>query len=115
MHYRSVMVLGTCTVVTGTAKREALRVITEHLMPGRWDDVRAPHTREVAATTILALSLNEASVKISDSQPDDLDEDIAGPAWAGVVPMRETYGRPTSADDLSPGIAIPSYVKTWKR
>jgi uncharacterized protein len=115
MHYRAVMVLGTCTVVSGTAKREALHTITEHLMPGRWDDIRAPHKKEVAATTILSLSLDEASVKVSEGQPDDPDEDIAGPAWAGIVPLRETYGRPEPADNLASGIALPAYVETWTR
>jgi uncharacterized protein len=115
MHYRGVMVLGTCTVVSGTAKREALRTITEHLMPGRWDDIRAPHKKEVAATTILSLSLDEASVKVSEGQPDDPDDDIAGPAWAGIVPLRETYGRPEPADNLAGGIALPAYVETWTR
>jgi len=115
MHYRGVMVLGTCTLITGTGKREALRTITEHLMPGRWDDVRAPHKKEVAATTILSLSLDEASVKVSEGPPDDPDDDIAGPAWAGIVPMRETYGRPVAAHNLAPGIALPSYVEAWTR
>ena len=113
MHYRGVMVLGTCTVVSGSAKREALKVITEHLMPGRWDDVRAPHTKEVAATTILSLSLDEASVKVSAGEPDDPDDDLAGPAWAGTIPLVSSYGPAVPAANLAAGIERPAYVETW--
>ncbi len=115
MHYRSVMVIGSCEVVSGTSKRRALRTITEHLMPGRWDDVRPPHRKELAATTVLSLSLAEASAKVGAGQPEDPDDDIAGPAWAGILPLRERYGRPRAAKNLAPGIPMPEYVTTWTR
>ncbi len=113
MHYRGAMVLGTCTVVSGTDKRHALRTITEHLMPGRWDDIRAPHKKEVAATTILSLPLDEASVKISAGQPEDPDDDVNGPAWAGIVPLSSRFEQPVGADNLAPGIPVPDYVRVW--
>jgi nitroimidazol reductase NimA-like FMN-containing flavoprotein (pyridoxamine 5'-phosphate oxidase superfamily) len=115
MHYRSVMVLGSSTVVEGVEKTEALRLITEHLMPGRWDDIRPPHAKELAATTVLRLPLDETSVKVSDGQPDDPADDVAGPAWAGTLPLIEHFGAPAAATDLAPGIAVPAYVSTWSR
>ncbi len=115
MHYRSVMVLGVSTVVEGAEKSEALRLITEHLMPGRWDDIRPPHAKELAATTVLRLPLDETSVKVSAGQPEDPDDDVAGPAWAGTLPLIERFGEPAPAHNLSPGIAVPPYVATWSR
>jgi nitroimidazol reductase NimA-like FMN-containing flavoprotein (pyridoxamine 5'-phosphate oxidase superfamily) len=115
MHYRSVMVLGTCAVLEGEEQVAGLRTITEHLMPHRWDDVRPPLDKELKATLVLALPLDEASVKVSAGQPDDAEEDIAGDAWAGIVPLREVLGTPIPADDLRPGIPRPDYVARWTR
>jgi uncharacterized protein len=115
MHYRSVMVLGTCSVLDGDAQVAGLRTITDHLMPHRWDDVRPPFAKELKATVVLALPLNEASVKISEGQPEDAEEDIDGPAWAGIVPMREVFDPPVAALDLRPGIPQPDYVARWSR
>lgn len=114
MHYRSVMALGTCTALDDDAKGPALRLVTEHLMPGRWDDVRAPLAKELAATLVLALPLDECSVKVSDGPPDDGAEDVALPAWAGIVPLVTTFGPPVDAPDLGPGRAVPDYVRTWR-
>src|SRR6478735_10940517 len=87
MHYRSVMVLGECRTVPDDAKLDALRVITEHLLPGRWDEVRAPLAKELAATLVLSLPLAEWSVKVSDGPPDDPESDLDAPTWAGVLPL----------------------------
>jgi len=113
MHYRSVMVLGTCTVVEADAKVAALRSITEHLMPGRWADVRPPHPKEVAATLVLSLPLDESSVKVSASPPDDPDADLDAPVWAGVVPLAAAFGTPVDAPDLRGEHAVPDYVREW--
>ena len=115
MNYRSVMVLGACTVVTGTAKAEALERITEHLLPGRWAQARHPSRKESAATTVLCLPLTETSVKVSDGPPDDQPEDLALAIWAGNVPIVETFARPVPAPDLRFDLPVPSYVKRWKR
>ena len=115
MHYRSAMVLGVATKVTGPAKQEALRVITEHLLPGRWQEARHPSKKEVAATLVLSLPLEETSVKIADGPPTDEPDDLALPIWAGVVPMSETLGRPIPAPDLRAPYPVPSYVRKWTR
>lgn len=115
MHYRSVMVLGRCTVLRGTAKSAALQVLTEHLLPGRWAEVRPPSRKELAATTVLALPLDECSVKVSAGPPDDPPEDVALPVWAGTVPIRESFGAPVPAPDLAPGLPVPTSVEGWKR
>jgi uncharacterized protein len=115
MHYRGVMVLGVCEKLSGKAKMAALEVITEHLLPGRWTEARHPNKKELAATMVLALPLDEASVKISASPPDDQTEDIDLPIWAGVVPLREVLGKPIDAPDLQQPYPVPEYVKNWSR
>ncbi|HET8969527.1 MAG TPA: pyridoxamine 5'-phosphate oxidase family protein, partial [Candidatus Nanopelagicales bacterium] len=113
MNYRSVMVLGACTELTGEAKSAALRVISDHLLPDRWVDIRSPSGKELAATCVLALPLAECSVKVSAGGPDDADEDLQRPAWAGHVPIREVFGEPVPApDNRDP---LPDYVREWSR
>jgi nitroimidazol reductase NimA-like FMN-containing flavoprotein (pyridoxamine 5'-phosphate oxidase superfamily) len=88
MHYRSVTVFGTPQLVRDPdAKIEALRVISEQSMPGRWDELRAPHDREIKMTGVIRLAIESASAKISAGMPDDEDEDYAIPVWAGVLPL----------------------------
>jgi hypothetical protein len=96
MNYRSVVVLGVCEVLEGDAKHDALRVLTDHLTPGRWDAARPMRTSEVAATLVLALPLVEFSVKSRDGGPND-DEDSEWPIWAGHVPVRMLAGEPIAA------------------
>ncbi len=115
MNYRSVMVLGSATVLRGTEKLAALERITDHLLPGRWAEARHPTKKEVAATTVLRLPLTETSVKVSDGPPDDQEADVALPIWAGNVPIVETFGRPVDAPDLQYDLPVPSYVKEWVR
>jgi nitroimidazol reductase NimA-like FMN-containing flavoprotein (pyridoxamine 5'-phosphate oxidase superfamily) len=86
--YRSVVVLGTPTLVEDVAeKREALRAFTEHIAPGRWDEARQPTEQELKATWILSVPLDEASAKIRTGPPEDDPEDLDLPVWAGVVPI----------------------------
>ena len=115
MHYRSAMVLGVATVLDGDAKVRGLERVSEHLMPGRWADARQPNRKELAATLVLALPLDEWSVKVSDSPPDDAAEDLDLPVWAGVLPLHETYGEPSDAPDLRDGLEVPGYVRDWSR
>jgi nitroimidazol reductase NimA-like FMN-containing flavoprotein (pyridoxamine 5'-phosphate oxidase superfamily) len=114
MHYRGAMVLGTCAVLEGEDKDRALRVISDHLLPGRWDDIREPSKKELAATLMLALPLDEASVKISAGDPDDDPQDVDRPVWGGVVPIREVFGEPRP-DDRGAAYDVPDYVKGWTR
>jgi hypothetical protein len=115
MNYRGVMVLGQCQVLEGTEKDRALEVITEHLLPGRWAEARHPNKKELAQTLVLALALTEMSVKVSAGPPDDADDDIARPIWAGVVPIVETFGAPQPAPDLVEPFPVPEYVTAWQR
>ncbi|MEC3951740.1 pyridoxamine 5'-phosphate oxidase family protein [Nocardia sp. CDC153] len=112
MNYRSAVIHARPTELTDPAERmHALRVITEHAAPGAWDAVRAPNKKELAATVVLALDLTEASVKVRTGGPRDEADDIAtGGVWAGVLPMRQVFDAPISADDLDPGIEIPRHV-----
>jgi hypothetical protein len=84
--------------------------VTEALIPGRTAEVRRPTKAELAATLVLALPLDDWSLKISAGWPEDEDDDIAGSAWAGVVPVREVHGTPLPAPDLREGIDVPPSV-----
>ena len=114
MNYRSVMVLGRCEVLEGEEKERTLRVVSDHLLPGRWDDIRPPSTKELAATLVLALPLDEVSVKISAGPPEDLDEDVDRPVWGGVVPIVESFGAPIP-DERGAAYPTPAYLETWTR
>jgi nitroimidazol reductase NimA-like FMN-containing flavoprotein (pyridoxamine 5'-phosphate oxidase superfamily) len=92
MNYRSAMILGTAVPVTD--ELEALRLLTEHLLPGRWEHLRAPLRKELAATMVLELLLDEWSVKVSEGMPDDPPEDLAETIWAGVIPLTMQRGEP---------------------
>ncbi len=115
MHYRSAMVLGSCVPVRRSHKLGALERITEHLLPGRWAEARQPTRKELAATLVLALALDEASVKISAGPPGDPADDVALPVWAGTVPLRESFGEPVDAPDLAYSLPVPDYVRRWER
>lgn len=111
MHYRSAVLFGVCTPVEGVAKRAALDVLTDSLIPGRVAEVRAPKAKELAATLVLALPIDRWSLKISDGWPEDPDSDVQGPDWAGVVPLQASYGVPRPAPDLREGIELPPSVR----
>ncbi|HEV3173408.1 MAG TPA: pyridoxamine 5'-phosphate oxidase family protein [Actinocrinis sp.] len=116
MNYRGAMVLGHCAVLHGRAKHEALERISEHLMPGRWKEIRHPSEQELRATTVLELPLEECSIKVSAGGPGDADGDADLPIWAGTVPLAETWCDPIPADDLSPELAsVPDYIRRWRR
>ncbi|MCF6379598.1 pyridoxamine 5'-phosphate oxidase family protein [Nocardioides KLBMP 9356] len=111
MRYRSATILGTAVLVPDDEKLHALEVLTEHLLPGRWAELRAPRAKELAATSVLRVALEEWSVKVSDGFPDDPDEDLDEPVWAGVVPMRVSYDDPVDAPDLAPDRPVPPHVR----
>ncbi len=119
MHYRSVMVLGVAHRLEGDDELDALRVITEHLLPGRWDDCRRPNAKERAGTMTLALPLEECSVKIGTGDPEDEPEDVTDPnlsrVWAGTVPMSESFGTPIRSADCPAEVEVPSYIEAWHR
>jgi len=110
IRYRSAVVFGSCSTVTDDKER-FLDLVTEALIPGRSAEVRRPTRAELAATLVLSLPLDDWSLKVSAGWPEDEDDDIAGPAWAGVVPVREVYGAPLVAPDLRDGIEVPPSVR----
>ena len=107
MNYRSVVLFGRATPVTGDEKKKALFAISEHLVPGRWDEVRAPNDLELRQTSVLRLIVEEASAKARSGGPIDDEEDLALPVWAGVVPCSPVWGEPVP-DALLPAGAPPS-------
>ena len=106
MNYRSVVVLGKARLVTDTQEKvAALRSFTNHILPGRWDEVRQPTEQELKATSVLALSLDEVSAKVRTGPPIDDEEDYAFPVWAGVVPLRARVAEPVPDARVLAGIA----------
>ena len=113
MHYRCVMVLGEAVELHGDEKVAAFDLFVKAFMPGRELEVRKSTEKELKATTLVALSLDEASVKVSNFEPGDLPEDMDSPLWAGVIPIKHTFGTPRDAADLKPGIPVPGYIAEW--
>jgi nitroimidazol reductase NimA-like FMN-containing flavoprotein (pyridoxamine 5'-phosphate oxidase superfamily) len=112
MRYRSAMVLGTFEPLTDPAEKgRALEVVSDHSAPGRYQHLRPPTPKELAATSVLALPLQEWSVKASTGWPDDAEADLSLPVWAGVVPFRVDTGPPLPAPDLPPGVPVPDHVR----
>jgi uncharacterized protein len=106
MNYRSVVVIGKATVVSDPAEKvAALRAFTNHVVPGRWEQVRHPTEQELKATSVLALPLVEASAKIRTGPPIDDEEDYTFPVWAGVVPLRTRTEQPVPDERLLPDVA----------
>jgi nitroimidazol reductase NimA-like FMN-containing flavoprotein (pyridoxamine 5'-phosphate oxidase superfamily) len=116
INYRSVVILGAATMVAAAEeKMTALRAFTEHVIPGRWDDVREPNEQELKGTSVLALPLLEVSAKIRTGPPKDDEEDMAIPVWAGELPLRITAGSPVDDPQLSVGVSPPAYVTLYSR
>jgi nitroimidazol reductase NimA-like FMN-containing flavoprotein (pyridoxamine 5'-phosphate oxidase superfamily) len=112
MNYRSVVVLGRGHPVRERdEKREALRVLVERLVPGRSEDARGPSAKELRATEVVALPIDEASAKIRTGPPADAAADYELPVWAGVVPMGLSAGAPTPDDRCA--LPVPGYVAAW--
>lgn len=105
MNYRSVVVFGEATPVEGgEAKRSALKTVTEHLVPGRWEEVREPNAKELSATSVLAVPLEEATAKVRSGPPGDPAKDMDLPHWAGVIPLHPSAGEPVPDPELDEGI-----------
>jgi nitroimidazol reductase NimA-like FMN-containing flavoprotein (pyridoxamine 5'-phosphate oxidase superfamily) len=105
VNYRSVVILGKARLVTEPAeKMEALRCLTNHVVPGRWEEIRSPNDKELAATSVLALPLQEASAKIRSGPPLDSEDEWSSPVWAGVVPVKVQVGEPVADAHMAPGI-----------
>jgi nitroimidazol reductase NimA-like FMN-containing flavoprotein (pyridoxamine 5'-phosphate oxidase superfamily) len=116
MNYRSAVVFGTATIVTDEDERwQALRLITDHLIPGRWAAARQPTRKEMAATAVLSLPLAEASVKVRTGMPADPPEDLGLDVWAGVLPIAVTFGDPQPAPGLPAEMPVPAHIQDYPR
>src|SRR5271168_4180262 len=116
VNYRSVVILGNARLVEDPAeKMEALRLFTEHVMKGRWDDVRQPTEQELKATTVLALPLEEVSAKVRTGGPIDDEADYTLPVWAGVLPLETVVREPIPDAQRKGDPPVPEYIKTYSR
>jgi hypothetical protein len=111
VNYRSVVVHGTARQVTDAAERgAALDALVDHVLPGRAADCRPADAKELAATAVLRLDLQEVSAKVRSGGPNDEPEDLALPFWSGVLPVSPAYGAPVPADGLDPSVPLPGYL-----
>lgn len=116
MNYRSVVIFGRAAIVEQReAKLAALFAFSEHVIPGRWKEVRVPSEQELKATTVLSIPLIEVSAKVRNGPPLDDDEDYALNVWAGVIPLKVVPGEPISDPRLPKGIEPPPYVLNYTR
>jgi nitroimidazol reductase NimA-like FMN-containing flavoprotein (pyridoxamine 5'-phosphate oxidase superfamily) len=114
MNYRSVVILGTATLVDDPAEKlAALRAISEHIIPHRWNDARQPNEKELKATSVLRLPINEFSAKVRVGPPMDDEEDSAFPTWAGVIPLEMKTG--AAIRDARSQQDLPAYLKNYSR
>jgi uncharacterized protein len=116
MNYRSVVVLGTATAVTDPQEKiEALRLLSEHIIPGRWSDARFPNEKELKATTVMRLPIEEFSAKVRQGPPVDDEEDYFYPTWAGVLPLPVVPGPLIPDQRLDVNRAVPDYLRNYRR
>jgi hypothetical protein len=114
MNYRSVVTLGKATLVEGPEEKlGALRAFTEKILPGRWEEVRAPNEKELKATSILRLAISEVSAKLRTGPVQDDEEDYALPVWAGVLPLRLTASEPERDERCDAALAVPKSVRNF--
>jgi len=116
MNYRSVVIFGSASIVEQREEKlAALFAFSEHVIPGRWDEVRGPSEQEMKATSVLSLPLAEVSAKVRTGPPLDDEEDYALDVWAGVIPLRVVAGKPITDPRLPEGIEPPSYAVDYTR
>jgi nitroimidazol reductase NimA-like FMN-containing flavoprotein (pyridoxamine 5'-phosphate oxidase superfamily) len=116
MNYRSVVILGRATLVDDPAEKlAALRVLAEHIIPGRWGDARQPNERELKATSVLRVPIEEFSAKVRTGPPIDDEEDYLFPTWAGVIPLEMSAGQAINDPRLDSARAVPEYVRNYSR
>ena len=114
MNYRSVVILGTATLVDDPSEKlAALRVLSEHILPGRWSDSRQPNEKELKATSVLRLPIHEFSAKVRVGPPVDDEEDYTFPTWAGAIPLELTIG--DAIRDERCGQELPTYLNNYSR
>ncbi len=116
MNYRSVVVLGTAMAVAQPEEKlEALKSLSEHILPGRWAESRQPNEKELKATLVMRLPIEEFSAKVRQGPPIDDEEDYSFPTWAGVIPLEMVPGAPENDPRLDPKTPVPAYVRRYSR
>jgi len=116
MNYRSVVILGTARAVSDQKEKlEALRLLSEHILPGRWVESRQPNEKELKATSILQLPIEEFSAKVRQGPAIDDEDDYSFATWAGVVPLTLVAGEPIDDARLISGLKAPEYARTYTR
>ncbi len=116
MNYRSVVAFGRTRKVTDPSERDAaLRAVSDHVLPGRWEDARGPNRTEDLQTAIVAMDIDEASAKVRTGGANDEGDDLELEVWAGVLPLRITPGEPIPEDDLPADTPLPGYLSGWSR
>jgi nitroimidazol reductase NimA-like FMN-containing flavoprotein (pyridoxamine 5'-phosphate oxidase superfamily) len=116
MNYRCVVILGQASLIEDPAEKlAALRQLSEHIIPGRWQDSRFPNEGELKATTILRLPIEEFSAKVRQGPVVDDAEDMSYRTWAGILPLPVVPGTPIPDEELDAGIPLPNYVKNYGR
>lgn len=116
VNYRSVVIFGKAELIEDASeKNAALKAFTEHIIPHRWNEIREPNAKELKATTVLSLPIEEASAKARTGNPVDDAEDYDLNVWAGVIPLKINTGKPQNDAQLKNGIPPPDYVLNYKR
>jgi nitroimidazol reductase NimA-like FMN-containing flavoprotein (pyridoxamine 5'-phosphate oxidase superfamily) len=116
VNYRAVMAFGRPRVISDAEEKLAgLRALTEHLLPGRWEQCRQPKRQELKATTLLAMELSEVTAKLRTGGPTDDEADLALPHWAGIVPRTVTWGPPIADPGVPAGVEAPEVARTYSR
>jgi len=111
MNYRSVIIFGKGVEITDDKQKMiALQAVTDHILPGRWNDARKPNEKELKATSVISVKINEASAKIRTGPPKDEEEDYSLPVWAGVIPFTQKPSKEVDDPILKKGISIPDYI-----
>jgi len=116
MNYRSVVILGTAHAVNDPKEKlAALRLLSEHILPGRWVESRQPNEKELKATSVMRLPIEEFSAKVRQGPVEDDEEDYAFSTWAGVIPLKMVAGEPIDDTRLMPGVRAPGYARAYTR
>ena len=111
MNYESVVLFGRATIVDGDENKDrALKIVSDHMMPGRWEDVRQPSKKELKATMVLQVAIDEASAKVRTGDPGDDKEDYELDIWAGVLPLHHKFGNLIPDTLLKEGVQVPAHL-----
>lgn len=114
INYRSAVILGRAVLVEDDdEKNRALEAFTEHIIPGRWPEIRWPNELELKATSVLKLPIEEASAKVRTGDPKDDEEDYAMEIWAGVLPLQVVPGEPVADTRLEHDVPVPAHVSNY--